>query len=392
MRKKILWIMLIVLCVFPMHVFAIEETYNDKVAPITETKMENDKINLYFFKSNTCIVCKKEEEFLELVKEKYQDYVTVYTFETTDDEKNAEYLSKVKEAFGSNQTKTVPFTVIGEKHFDGFSTPIKAEIEDAIKEYIEIGEYSNKIEVPFLGKVDKTDVSIPLVAVIFGYIDGFNPCAMWILLFLINLLFTLENKKKSWILGFIFLSISGFVYFLSMLGINLILSVIAVDWIKIAIAIFILGTGIWNLTKYFKNRKQEAGCEVIDEKKRKKILTKIQTILKYKSFLLSCIGIAILAITVNLVELTCSLGFPMVFTELLALNNITGFARIFYLFLYIIFYMLDDIIIFTISMLTLQATGITNRYNQISKVISGVIMILMGMLLIIKPEWLMLNF
>ena len=103
-------------------------------------------------------------------------------------------------------------------------------------------------------------------------------------------------------------------------------------------------------------------------------------------------GISTLAISVNLIELACSLGFPMIFTEMLTINNITGISRILYLLLYIFFYMIDDMVVFTISMITLQATGITNKYNKLCALVSSIIMIIMGLLLIFKPEWLMLNF
>ena len=111
-----------------------------------------------------------------------------------------------------------------------------------------------------------------------------------------------------------------------------------------------------------------------------------------KSFLFALIGIILLAISVNLIELTCSLGFPVIFTEILSINNIKGIARIIYLLIYIFFYMIDDLFVFTVSMFTLEATGITNKYNKLCTLVSSIIMILMGTLLLIKPEWLMLNF
>ena len=54
--------------------------------------------------------------------------------------------------------------------------------------------------------------------------------------------------------------------------------------------------------------------------------------------------------------------------------------------------MIDDLGVFTISMITLEATGITNKYSKFTTLISAIIMILMGLLLIFKPDWLMLNF
>ena len=118
----------------------------------------------------------------------------------------------------------------------------------------------------------------------------------------------------------------------------------------------------------------------------------MRNIIKSKSFGLSLIGIIVLAATVNLIEMACSLGFPVVFNELLTVNNITGITKIIYLLIYIFFYMIDDMVVFAISMVTLEATGITNKYNKLCTLVSSIIMIIMGLLLLLKPDWLMLNF
>ena len=118
----------------------------------------------------------------------------------------------------------------------------------------------------------------------------------------------------------------------------------------------------------------------------------MQNIIKSKSFILSFLGIIVLAATVNLIEMACSLGFPLIFNEILTVNNITGFTKIIYLLIYIFFYMIDDLVVFAISMITLEATGITNKYNKICTLVSAIIMILMGVLLLFKPDWLMFNF
>ena len=247
--------------------------------------------------------------------------------------------------------------------------------------------------LPIFGDVNVKSISLPLVAVILGFIDGFNPCAMWILLFLINLFINFNNKKKAWILGFTFLLVSALVYFISMLGINIVISkIIKINWLKMSIAIFILVAGLLNLRKYLKTRKDSAGCTVVNDQKRKTLITRMKKILNSKSFIISILGMIVLATSVNLIELTCSLGFPTTFTGILSINNVTGLIRIIYLLIYILFYMIDDLLVFTISMFTLEATGITNKYNKLCTLVSSIIMILMGTLLLIKPEWLMLNF
>ena len=390
--KKIFFIILFLsFLVLPLNTFALSDDYQDQIFSITGTQVEKGKINLYLFKGKGCPHCADEERWLEQIKKDYEDYLNVYEFEVWYNDNNAKILDKVKAKLEST-SNGVPFTVIGDTYFSGFSDSIASSIEGKIREYAELDSNPNEITLPILGSVNKKSISIPVVAIILGLIDGFNPCAMWILLFLINMFLGLNNKKKSWILGLSFLFVSAFVYFLSMLGINLVLGISAVSFLKIAIGVVILVLGILNLRKYFKTRKEEAGCSVVNNKKRKKLMTKMKKIMESNSFILSLIGIVLLAASVNLIELACSLGFPMIFTELLSLNDITGIMRVVYLLIYIFFYMIDDMVVFTISMVTLQATGITNKYNKLCTLVSAIIMIVMGILLLWKPEWLMLNF
>ena len=390
--KKQLYILILLFVLFiPFKVSAISQNYVDKVASITNATVEDNKINFYLFHGQECPHCEEEREFLETIKEKYSEHVNFIYYEIWHDKTNALYAKDVIEQLNI-KGHGVPLTVIGEKYFVGFSKTTKNEIIKTLDEYIDLEVDSNIINIPLLGDINIKEVSIPLVAIILGFIDGFNPCAMWILLFLINMLFRVKNKKKAWFLGLLFLFVSGLVYFLSMLGINFVLGIATINWMKILLGLFILGAGILNLRKYLKIRKQEAACTVVDDKKRKKLITKMKSIIESKSFMLSIFGIITLAVSVNLIELACSLGFPLIFTEILAINNINGLTKILYLLLYIFFYLIDDIAVFSISMFTLEATGITNKYNKLCTLISAIIMVLMGLLLLFKPEWLMLNF
>ena len=389
MKRKLLLI-IILLVIIPINCLALSSKYVDKVADIVNVKVEDKKVNLYLFHGDGCPHCKEEREWLETINEKYQDNLNIYYYEVWYDSDNAKLADQVKERFSITKNG-VPLTIIGDKYYLGYSDVVGSTIENTIKEYID-GEHEDNIKIPIIGEVNIKNVSIPLVAVILGFVDGFNPCAMWILLFLINLLFGINNKKKAWILGLTFLFISGFVYFLSMLGINFVLGIATVTWMKVGIAIFILIAGILNLRKYLKIRKEEAGCTVVNDKKRKKIISKMRDIIKSKSFVFALGGIIVLATTVNLIEMACSLGFPVIFNEVLTVNNINGLTKIIYLLVYIFFYMIDDMVVFSISMITLEATGVTNKYNKLCTLISAIIMILMGLLLLIKPDWLMFNF
>ncbi|MDD2238797.1 MAG: hypothetical protein PHH51_02825 [Bacilli bacterium] len=364
----------------PINVNAISQDYEDIIHHITEEKVEDNKINIYAFVGEGCPHCHKEQEFLKDIEKKYAEKVNIFIYETWYDKNNLKIFEKVKKELNVSSTG-VPFTVIGDKHYVGFSGSIKSLINNDINDYVQIKKEKNNMHLPILGDVDKKSVSIPIVAIVLGFVDGFNPCAMWVLLFLIGMLFNMQNRKKMWILGMTFLFISGLVYFISLLGISIVLSFTTV-LLKHLIALVVIFLGGFNLYKYFKT-KQNTGCEIIDDKKRNKIFTRIKNIINNKSFFLAIIGMIMLAISVNLIELACTFGFPMIFAEILALNNIEGFARIGYLLLYIIIYMLDDIVVFVIAMITLNLTGISTKYSKYSYLIGGVIMIIMGILLLI---------
>lgn len=255
------------------------------------------------------------------------------------------------------------------------------------------GMDSYSVDTGLFGVVSLKDVSLPIFTIILGAVDGFNPCAMWILIFLITMLFSMHDRKKMWILGLTFIFTSGFVYLCFMVSwLSLASFISSVIFIRFLIAGFAVVFGMINIYRYVKSLGSDVGCDVTDKKKRIKIMEKIKKIVSEKSFLLSIFGIMLLAFSVNLIELLCSLGIPVMFTNILAMNDLSAIEYVIYMGLYLLFFLIDDILIFVIAMKTLKIKGISNKYTKYSHLIGGVIMVLLGILMAIKPEWLMFNF
>ena len=285
----------------------------------------------------------------------------------------------------------------------GFNTTISSQIEDKIKSISNDNNVNNDdkndqkedktiYDIPLIGKVDIKKVSVLLVSIVIGIVDGFNPCAMWVLLFLISTLLGMKDRKRMWIIGLTFLLTSALVYMVIMLGwLEIVVNITTSILIRNIIAVIAVIGGLINLRTFIKSKKT-SGCTIIDDNKRTKVFEKIKNFTKEKSLFLALLGVITLAIGVNVVELACSAGLPLVFTQVLAVNNITGVNALMYVLVYIFFFLIDDLLIFIIAMTTLKLTGISNKYAKYSHLVGGILMVLIGLLLLIKPELIMFNF
>lgn len=383
---------------------------------------EKNLVNIYLFHSYTCKHCKEEIKLLDELEKEY-DNIKVYKYEVNENE-NGELLKNISEIMGSKVTGT-PYTIIGNKVFSGYDYEnskgrfkgaieyySKYGYEDKVGEYIssiplpsyevkdtdpDVDEYisnyiSYKVKLPLVGEVKLKNLTLPLITVVIGLADGFNPCAMWVLLFLISMLIGMKDKKRMWILGSTFLLISALIYLIFMMSwLNLANLLISVVWVRVIIAVVSLVGGFINLRGYIKHRKV-SGCDVVDDKKRNRIITRIKKFTTEKNFWLAILGVIVLAISVNVVELACSAGLPVMFIEILSLNNLTAIEEIIYIVLYMLFFLLDDFVVFVIAMTTLSLTGVSSKYGNLSKLIGGILMLFIGLLLMFKPEWIMFNF
>lgn len=369
------------------------------------------EVNLYLFYGNGCPHCAKEEEYLKELEKEYP-FINIIKYETWYNEENAKLLNRVKSNLSVNNGY-VPFTVIGNLGLTGFNDNTKMQIESKIKYCYknncldivdetcngsEINTEDNCEEVtsfslPILGKVDAGDVSLPIVAIVMGFVDGFNPCAMWILIFLISFLITNKDYKKMIILGSTFLITSAIIYlFFMMSWLTIVIQMNKIVILRNIIAFIACVAGIYNLIKFNNERKKEVGCSVTDNKKRSVIIDRIKKYVLENNLALSMLGIMTLAVSVNFIELACSAGLPLVFTQILSINELSNIEYFIYVLIYVLFFLIDDLIIFGIAVKTSKVAGISNKYTKYSHLIGGLIMLIIGVLLLVKPEIVMFNF
>jgi len=400
---------------------------------------ETPDVNVYVFWSSGCPHCRKEEAFFEdLVKEKPN--VNVMSYEVSKSFSSAILFSEVGKFLGAD-TGGVPFTVIGSKYLAGFGSAettgkvfIQAiekvesgEDYDILEEFFEeeegeegtekeeteqeeeennddsgVEEENNaneeqeedsllipdELDLPIIGKINPKALSLPALTFVIALADGFNPCAMWVLVFLISLLLGLKDRKRMWILGLTFIATSAFVYFLFMAAwLNFFLFFGVIVWVRIIIGLMALYFGYRSIKSFIDDR--NGGCVVTKDEKRIRTLQKIKSITQNENLLLALVGIVLLAFAVNLIEAVCSTWLPATYTQILSINKLSTKQYYLYIFFYQIVFMLDDMVIFAIAMVTLNSVGVESKYVRLVKVIGGVVMVIIGLLLLFKPELLL---
>lgn len=344
-----------------------------------------------FFSSAICPHCAKEREFLNDLEKKYPE-IRVQEYEVIYHPENQKILKDFYEKYKvpTGEQGLVPATFTPTKYFIGFNEQIGQEIEGCIRNCLgQRQESSQKIKIPILGSVDASKISLPLLTAVLGTLDGFNPCAMWILVILISLLLTLKSRKKLLLVGGTFIFAEGLMYFLFMSAwLNVFLAMGYVSLITALIGIFGVVFGVWRIRDFFTWK--PGVCKVVDHSKsQEKIITRIQNLLKPTTVPATIFGVIALAFGVNLIEFFCSAGFPAIYTKILSLQNVGAFQYYLYLVFYNLFYMLDDFLVFGFAFFTLSRFGFSDKYNRYSTLIAGVLILVLGILLIFKPHLLM---
>jgi len=210
---------------------------------------------------------------------------------------------------------------------------------------------------------------------------------MWVLVFLLGLLAGMKDRARMWLLGIAFVAASALVYLL-ILGawLNVLLLAGTVALVRVAIGAVALAGGGYYLREFITNADMK--CEVTAPERRRRVLERLKALAQRPDLFPALAGIVLLAFAVNVVEFLCSAGIPAVFAQVLALSGLEPWEYLGYLLLYVSVFMLDDLVVLVAALKTLEVTGLTGRYARWSNAVGGVALVVIGALLIFRPEWL----
>ncbi len=240
------------------------------------------------------------------------------------------------------------------------------------------------VQVPFFGDWTLPELGLPLFTVFLGLLDGFNPCAMWVLLFLLALLANLRDRRKMFLLAGTFVLVSGVVYFAFMAAwLNVFLFIGYMRIIQVLMGGLAVGIGLLNVKEFWAFG--QGPSLTIPESVKPGLYARIRKILAAEHLSQAFIGILVLATLVNMVEFVCTAGFPALFTQVLSQQGLTTLEYYGYLGLYNLAYVADDAVMVTIAVITLSHRKLQEREGRWLKLISGLVMLGLGLLLLFAP-------
>lgn len=382
------------------------------------------RIPIYIFERDDCGFCQAEKLYLEHT---YGDDPSVWIIEADIVESEAARLLYQEFTAAFELSRVTPITVIGNRVILGFdsSKTTGVEIAEALAHArsviergdslptveglivyetgmiggesqsacdsddvceVDFGQDTFMFDLPFVGPTDVGTFSLSTLAVVLGFVDGFNPCAMWVLITFLLILLQVSDRKRMFQIAGLFILAESIMY-------ALILNVWYKTWdfvgldqiVTPIVGIVALGGGIFFLRKYIKSIGKPPVCDITDIEQQGKIEAKITAIASKPLTIVSALGIIGIAFSVNVIEFACSIGIPQAFTKILEINELGWFGTQWYIGLYTLFYMVDDLIVFGLALWGFDKLHASHKYTNLSMLIGGVLMLILGSLLIFAP-------
>ena len=240
------------------------------------------------------------------------------------------------------------------------------------------------VTLPFVGtRLDVGRLSLSALAFTLGFIDGFNPCAMWVLVMFLIILSQAGSRRRMWEYAGLFIVAEATMYYFILNVWYTVWDFVALDRIVTPFVGFLaLSSGSYFLYKFWTHRDT---CDVTNLEQRSRLSRRARDLAARPLTLVVALGILALAFSVNIFEFACSIGIPQTFTKVLELNGVSWGGHQWYMLIYIIAYMLDDLVVFGLALWSFEKVTMMSRYSRWSSLVGGLLMLALGAILIIRP-------
>ena len=356
------------------------------------------EVQLYFFWSLTCPHCAAAHPYIDEIP-LARPWVKLHALELSRHPENVKQYQAMAQALGDDAAGVPAWLFCGEMHvgWDGDETTgatLRQRL-DACRARAVGGAGAAPagaqpppaapIKLPLIGAVDPASLSLPALTLVLAGLDAFNPCAFFVLLFLLSMMARQKSRTRMLVIGGIFVAVSGLMYFAFMAAWLSVFQLFGhLAWVTLAAGALAVFVGAVNVKDYFRF---ESGLTLsIPESRKPDIFRRTRSILSAENMPAMIVATAFLAVAANFYELLCTAGFPMVYTRLLTLADLSPAARYGYLAFYNLIYVLPLAAIVAVFAGSLGARKLTEREGRLLKLMSGVMMLELGVLLLLAPE------
>jgi len=341
---------------------------------------------LQVFVRTGCPYCADAKVFLDDVQRRRPGLHVVYRPVDTDPAAR-DALNQLSRAHGIWPPGVPAFHAAGQL-IVGFESPDTTG-QDVLR-LIDAGTavHPQTVDSTLFGTLSAQRLGLPLFTLALGLLDGFNPCAMWVLLFLLAMLVRQNDRRRMALVAGTFVLVSGAVYYAFMAAwLNVFLAVGLSQPVRLLLAGVALLIGAFNVKDFFAPGRGFSFS--IPASAKPGLVARMRGVMQAQALATSMLGVAALAVVVNLVELLCTAGLPAIYTAVLAQQQLGTAAHLAYLGLYIVGYIADDALMVTLAVLALSQGKLTERAGRGLKLASGVVMLALGLVLLFRPQWLL---
>jgi hypothetical protein len=363
------------------------------------------RVQVYFFWSLRCPHCRQALPFVDSLEKDYP-WIEVQNHELTSEKSSIARYIRMAEELGEEANAVPAFFVCG-RMLTGYDSRqgMGREILDRARLCRDtsavgaagpgsgsrsgaasaIAAESEPIRLPFLGEMAPADLSLPVFTLVIASLDAFNPCAFFVLLFLLSLMVHARSRSRMLMIGGTFVFISGLVYFLFMAAwLNLFLIIGGTPTVTLVAGLVAVTIGVLNTKDFFLLRRGPSLS--IPDGAKPGLFRRMRGLLAADNMTTMMVGTATLALAANSYELLCTAGFPMVYTRVLTINELAGLQHYAYLALYNLVYVLPLLAIVALFTATLGARKLTERQGRSLKLVSGLMMLGLGLVMLVAPE------
>jgi hypothetical protein len=351
-------------------------------------------VHLYFFWTRSCPHCQEARPFIAELEHRH-GWLRVHSHELAKGSPNVDlYLAMARQL--GQEANSVPAFLFCQSMQTGFdkAQTTGRELEaaliacrDSVPGHAASADRPEPLELPLLGEIDLTDHSLPVLTLLIAGLDAFNPCAFFVLLFLLSLLIRGRSRARMAVIGGLFVFFSGLMYFLFMAAwLNLFLMLGELALITTTAGLIAVAMGLVNVKDYYFFGR---GISLsIPENAKPGLFQKMRGVVEAGRWPAMIASTAVLAIAANSYELLCTAGFPMVYTRILTLSQLNALEYYLYLAFYNLIYVIPLLVIVAVFVWTMGARKLGEKEGRVLKLLSGLMMLGLGGMLVFAPHWL----